>query len=165
MQEAKIKVQYREINKLKLLENNPRTITERQLETLKESIKSNPDYFEARPLIISNRTGENVIIAGNQRYRAAKALGLTQVPCVVLEGLTEEREREIIIRDNVSNGAWDFDLLANEWDETKLANWGVEAVFKAAPLDMDSFFEQSDEAGKKEPKKVTCPHCGEEFEL
>ena len=68
---------------------------------LKESIHSNPDYFEARPIILSDRTGELVIIAGNQRYDASVELGLSDVPTVLLHGLTEEREREIIIRDNV----------------------------------------------------------------
>lgn len=124
------KVQYYEIDELKTLDRNPRTITKKQLEKLKTSIKDNPDYFEARPLILSNRTGSLVIIAGNQRWRAAKALGLEQVPCVLIEGLDEEREREIVIRDNVNNGAWDFDMLANEWDEIKLGEWGVETSWK-----------------------------------
>lgn len=139
MQEVKNKVQYYEIGELKLLENNPRTITGKQLETLKKSIKENPDYFEARPLILSNRTGEKVILAGNQRYRAAQALGMKQVPAVLLEGLTKEREDEIVIRDNVSNGEWDFDILANSWDEEKLAEWGVNCTWA-----------QSDDIDRKE---------------
>lgn len=126
MQEVKNKVRYYAIEELQLLEDNPRTITKKQLETLKTSIKNNPDFFEARPLILSNRTGKNVILAGNQRYRAAQALGMKQVPAVLLEGLDEEREKEIVIRDNVSNGAWDFDVLANNWDESLLQEWGVE---------------------------------------
>ena len=131
MQEVKNKVQYYAIEELQLLEDNPRTITKKQLETLKTSIKNNPDFFEARPLILSNRTGKNVILAGNQRFRAAQALGMKQVPCVLLEGLDEEREKEIVIRDNVSNGAWDMDALANCFDEQKLTEWGVELSWKA----------------------------------
>lgn len=165
MQEVKNKVQYYEIGELKLLENNPRTITSKQLETLKKSIKENPDYFEARPLILSNRTGKLVILAGNQRFRAAQALGMKQVPAVLLEGLTKEREDEIVIRDNVSNGAWDFDILANNWDEKKLGEWGVEGVFQSTQIDMDDFFERADDAPEKEPKKVKCPECGCEFEV
>lgn len=61
---------YRKIEDLKKLGNNPRTISEEQMRILKESIHSNPDYFEARPIILSDRTGELVIIAGNQRYDA-----------------------------------------------------------------------------------------------
>lgn len=102
---------YRKIETLKKLDNNPRTISEEQMQILKESIRCNPDYFEARPIILSDRTGKLVIIAGNQRYEASVELGLPDVPTVLLHGLTEEREREIIIRDNVNNGAWDEKLL------------------------------------------------------
>ena len=118
-------VEYRPVENLNELERNPRQITKENFEILKKSIKDNPDYFEARPVILSNRTGELVVIAGNQRLKAARALGLTEVPTVLLEGLTEEREREIIIRDNVENGEWDFDVLANEWDVDELGEWGV----------------------------------------
>lgn len=125
MKEAKHRTVYRGLSELKKLHNNPRTITKADLEKLKESIQKNPDYFEARPIILSNRTGELMIIAGNQRYEAAKALGLSEVPTVLLEGLTKEREEEIIIRDNVSNGEWDMDLLSALWDPEKLLNWGA----------------------------------------
>lgn len=121
---VKYPVEYRGLGELKKLEHNPRTITKEAMERLKKSIKDNEDYFEARPIILFNRTGELVILAGNQRYEAAKALGIDQVPTVLLEGLTEERECEIVIRDNVELGDWDFDILANEWDVDALLDWG-----------------------------------------
>lgn len=119
-------VEYRAISELNELEGNPRTIKKDDFERLKKSIQDNQDYFEARPIILSDRTGKLVIIAGNQRYKAAKAIGMTEVPTVLLSGLSEEREREIVIRDNVENGEWDMDILANEWDTTDLAEWGVQ---------------------------------------
>ncbi len=122
----KAQVEYRAIADLKELPGNPRTIKKDQFEKLKQSIKDNADYFEARPLILSNRTGELVILAGNQRYKASKALGLKEVPTILLEGLSEEREKEIIIRDNVENGEWNIDMLANEWNPDDLISWGVE---------------------------------------
>lgn len=115
----------RPLNTLVKLENNPRTIKDLEFEKLKTSIKDNQDYFNARPIILSNRTGNLVIIAGNQRYEAALSLGLKEVPTYLIENLTEEREREIVIRDNVSNGEWDYDILANEWDSVELDEWGV----------------------------------------
>ena len=118
-------VEYRAIADLKELPGNPRTIKKDQFEKLKQSIKDNADYFEARPIILSDRTGELVILAGNQRYKAAKAIGLKEVPTILLANLTEEREKEIIIRDNVENGDWDWDALFNEWDTDKLQEWGV----------------------------------------
>ena len=119
-------VEYRAISELNELEGNPRTIKKDDFERLKKSIQDNQDYFEARPLILSDRTGKLVIIAGNQRYKAAKAIGLTEVPTVLLSGLSEEREREIVSRDNVENGEWDMDILANEGDTTDLKEWGAE---------------------------------------
>ena len=138
----------RDISSLIKLEGNPRIIKDRQFESLCKSIKDNPDYFEARPLILSNRTGELVIIAGNQRYEAAKHLNLKKVPTYLIEGLTEEREREIIIRDNVNNGEWDHDILANEWDIDELLEWGVQLpVFgdfseKTKESDTDNLLDQ-----------------------
>lgn len=120
-----MEVIYRKLSDMKKLDGNPRKITQEQLETLKQSIERNKDYFEARPLILSNRTGELVVIAGNQRYEACKQLGIEECPTVLLEGLTEEREKEIIIRDNVSNGEWDEELL-QEWDSELLNDWGVD---------------------------------------
>lgn len=67
---------YRKLEELKKLENNPRTISDEQLDKLKESIRNNPDYFEVEPIILSDRTGELIIIAGNQRYDACISLGM-----------------------------------------------------------------------------------------
>lgn len=125
MTSTREQIKYRKLEDLHKLEGNPRTITGSDFDRLCTSLKDNPDYFEARPLILSDRTGELVILAGNQRYEAAKTIGLTEVPTFLIHGLTEEREREIIIRDNVNNGQWDMDALANEWDQEQLADWGV----------------------------------------
>lgn len=119
-------MQYRKLAELKKLEGNPRIIRDKQFKTLCQSIKDNPDYFEARPCILSNRTGELVIIAGNQRYEAAKFLKMKEVPTFLIEGMTEAREKEIIIRDNISNGEFDMDCLANNWDDLPLKDWGVD---------------------------------------
>ena len=129
MKKLENKAEYLPLSELVKLENNPRTIKKADFEKLKESIKSNPDYFEARPIICSDRTGQNVILGGNQRYEAAKALGLEEVPVIVLHGLDETREREIVIRDNVNNGDWDFDILANDWDTAQLEEWGLEVTY------------------------------------
>ena len=67
-------MEYRKLEDLRKLENNPRKISSEDFQILVKSIKDNPDYFEARPLLLSDRTGELVIIAGNQRYDAAKVL-------------------------------------------------------------------------------------------
>jgi len=120
------KTELRKLSDLNKLPNNPRTIKSDSFQKLCESLKNSPDYFEARPLILSDRTGELIVIAGNQRYEAAKANGLKEVPTYLLSGLTEEKEREIIIRDNVNNGEWNWDALANEWNAEDLESWGLD---------------------------------------
>lgn len=122
-----MEVIYRKLSELKTLENNPRKITQEQLQKLKESIQNNPDYLEARPIVLSDRTGELVIIDGNQRYVACLELGMSEVPSVILHGLTEEREREIIIRANVNNGEWDVSRLF-DWNYMDLMEWGLDGV-------------------------------------
>lgn len=160
-------VKYRNLQELKLLDNNPRTITKEKMDKLINSIRDNADYFEARPIICSDRTGELVILAGNQRYRAAKSLGLKEVPTIVLSGLSEEKEREIIIRDNVELGSWDIDSLANSWEINELNDWGVELV-SYNENDLDDFFKNdigNNNENKNKAKTVKCPGCGMEFEI
>lgn len=134
---------YRKLKDVKLLANNPREIGNAEFQTLCKSVADNPDYFEARPLILSDRTGELVTIAGNMRYRAAKHNKQKEVPTILLSGLTQEREAEIIIRDNVNNGSWDADTLANEWSDYPLADWG---------LDVPGFEEVEPETRDAEPQ-------------
>lgn len=120
-----MKTLYRKLKELKKHPNNPREITKEDFEILKKSINDNSEYFEARPILLSNRTGELVIIAGNMRYEAARSLGLKEVPTFLMEGLSELKESEIAIRDNVQNGRWDFDVLSG-WDDLPLTDWGVD---------------------------------------
>lgn len=135
------KIIYRKLSEFKPLKNNPRYITDRDFNILCESIKTLPKYFEARPILLSDRTGELIIIAGNMRYQAAKKIGLEQVPTYLIEGLTEEKEKEIIIRDNVQNGKWDFEILANDWDLDQIESWGVDIP----DVDLDPEPEEAEE--------------------
>jgi hypothetical protein len=130
-------MQYRKLVDLKELVGNPREISHKDFAVLCKSISDNPKYFEARPIILSNRTGELVIIAGNMRYKAAVKLDLKKVPTFLIEGLTERKEQEITIRDNVSNGEWDFDALANAWSDLPLSEWGIKVpgVFSAEEIE------------------------------
>ena len=153
-------MQYRKLTELKKLTDNPRIIRDKEFKNLCQSIKDNPKFFEARPLILSDRTGELVIIAGNQRYEAAKALKMKEAPTYLMEGLTEEKEKEITIRDNTNQGEWDMDSLANAWGDLPLADWGVKM-----PEDWQNEpnFEPGTEAdqGRLDEKAPTvCPKCG-----
>ena len=147
-------MQYRKLSDLKKLEGNPRQISNKDFAILCKSIQDNPKYFEARPLILSDRTGELIIIAGNMRYEAAKKLKIKQVPTFLIEGLDEIKEKEIIIRDNVSNGEFDWDALANAWSDLPLNDWGVDipadwAADQVEPADAEPQIDKAAELNKK----------------
>jgi hypothetical protein len=67
-----------------------------------------------------------MVLGGNMRLKACKEAGLTEVPILKAEDLTEEQQREFIIKDNVGYGEWDWEQLANEWDADQLEKWGLD---------------------------------------
>ncbi len=120
-QKAKIKLSSLQKNK-----NNPRYITADKLEKLKASIESFEQMLEARPIVTDE---DGIILGGNMRYEALKALGYKEIPAAwvkTLTGLTDEQKREFLIKDNVGFGAWDWDTLANEWESELLTDWGLD---------------------------------------
>lgn len=108
------------------LPSNPRQWTKAQLDNLKASIEETPELLEARGCIVDYHEGKYVCLGGNMRYAACKALGMSELPCyVVPEGTTILKKKQIVAKDNVSMGDWDFDALANEWSDMDLEGWGV----------------------------------------
>jgi len=104
-------------------EKNPRYIKEKEFKELIKSVRNFPQMMEARPIIVDEN---NVILGGNMRYKAALELGYKDVHIIRITDATEEQKREFIIKDNVSKGEWDWDMLANEWDMQELDEWGLE---------------------------------------
>lgn len=106
------------------LPSNPRQWTKAQLDNLKASIEETPELLEARGCIVDYHEGKYVCLGGNMRYAACKALGMSELPCyVVPEGTSVLKKKEIVAKDNVSMGDWDFDALANEWSDMDLEGW------------------------------------------
>jgi len=120
------KIEFLPIGAVHLNERNPRLIKDAAFKRLVKSLQESPDLFRARPLLCSDRTGRLVILGGNMRYLAAKELNYTEVPVIIMKGLTEDQERAIIIRDNGAFGEWDFSVLASAWSDLPLGDWGVE---------------------------------------
>jgi ParB-like chromosome segregation protein Spo0J len=104
-------------------EDNPRTITDEKLKGLIESVKKFPKMLELRPIVINK---DNVVLGGNMRLKACIGAGLKEVPVLRADDLTEEQQKEFIIKDNVSGGAWDWDILGSEWNKDELENWGLD---------------------------------------
>lgn len=132
-----VKMEYRNIDEVAKLERNPRKISKKELQGLIKSIEQLPDYFEAHPIVLSDRTGKLVVIDGNQRLEAAKRLGLKQVPTVLMTGLSEERERKVILLANKSAGVWDYEMLANEWDLQLLEDCNIEIPNVSIDVDVE----------------------------
>jgi DNA modification methylase len=131
-----------DINLLKENPDNPRTITDAKFQQLIESVKNFPQMLEARP--IAFKTGY-VVLGGNMRLRACKAAGLKQVWAIDLSGLTEEQQREFIIKDNVGYGAWDWEAIQADWPEAE--EWGLDIpdAFKVVPEATEDDYEIPDE--------------------
>lgn len=116
------KFKYISVNKLKNHPSNPRVIKNSQFKILCESIRENPEFFETRPILYNK---EGIIFAGNQRFRAAKEIGMKEVPAVLMD-VSEAKQKELMIRDNRIQGEWDFDVLSNEWEFEDLRTWGFD---------------------------------------
>ena len=105
---------------------NPRQWTQTDIDRIARSLRETPELFEMRPCIVYPHGDKFVILGGNLRYTGAKANKDKDVPCIVMpEDTPVEKLREIVVKDNGSFGQWDYDMLANEWDDLPLADWGV----------------------------------------
>jgi len=152
-----VKIEYVAIDRLKEHPNNPRTIQDDDFERLVESIKKNKEFFEVRP-ILANEKG--IVFAGNQRLKAAKFLGMEKVPAAFMD-VTEEQEKELMIRDNIANGEWDYALLSDTFDVEMLLSLGMDMPKN---MDIDYSNEEIDTGELTEDLNTTCPKCGFEFE-
>lgn len=107
------------------LPKNPRYIRDTKFEALVESIRTSPEFLDARPLIVyPMENGNYIVLCGNMRLRACRELNLSDVPCyVLLKNTPTEKLREYTIKDNMSYGDIDWDSIANEWDMEELKEW------------------------------------------
>lgn len=150
------------LNDLIPTKNNPRQIKKDDFERLKKSVKSFPQMLDIREIVVDEN---NRILGGHQRVKALLANGEKEVNVKVVEGLSEEEKREFVIRDNVQNGEWDFDMLANEWSDLDLHDWGILNAPSSELNISDNDFMQDTEITKNKNKTVVCPECGAEFEV
>ena len=111
------------ISDIKLNPNNPRLIKDDKFAKLVKSVQEFPEMLEIRPIVVNS---DMVVLGGNMRLKACKEAGIKEVPIIIADNLTEEQQREFLIKDNVSGGEWDWNLLANEWDTEQLIDWGLD---------------------------------------
>jgi ParB family chromosome partitioning protein len=117
-----MKIEKRLIKDLKPAEYNPRQSTEKQENKLKQSLEK---FGVVEPIIVNeNEDRKNIIVGGHFRVRELKKLGYKEVDCVLVN-LSIQDEKELNIRLNANTGQWDWDLLANEFEDFELTEWGM----------------------------------------
>ena len=156
------------VSELVPYENNAKKHTNEQIEAVEASIK---EFGFRNPVIVwHNADGRPEVVAGHARITAAKKLGMKKVPCVFCDDLTDAQRRALTLADNQTTmmTGWDFDTLAYELDtlcgEFDMSSFGFDAIYSA---NIDELFTDNGITQEREqsPKTVTCPHCGETFEI
>lgn len=150
MKTMKIKLSELESNKGQIegLPKNPRKWEKKELDLLKRSMDDTPELTEARGCVVIKNGKKYVILGGNMRYAAAKALGWEEISCHVLPQDTPVEElKAIVIKDNGSFGQWNWDELANSWEDMDLVGSGVIKSW------VGSADEEIDEGPEKEKKE------------
>ena len=105
---------------------NPRVKNDSKYQKLLKSLSDFPEMKEIRELVVVPYENEFVVVGGNMRLKALKELGEKEALCKVLpDTFTPEQINEFIIKDNLSFGDWDFELL-NDWDSGMLEDWGLD---------------------------------------
>jgi len=141
-----------EIRKLTEIRNNPenpRYIRDEKFEKLVKSLKDFPEMIGARPLVVNQRMEA---LGGNMRLKAMIEAGWTECPVIQVDW-SEEKQREFIIKDNLGYGEWDWDMLANEWNEEELQEWGMDT-----PVNWEQ--EEEEEVQSKTKESIICEVCG-----
>ncbi len=155
------------INEIQLNQDNPRLIREDSFNKLVNSIKQFPQMLDIRPIVVNK---DMIILGGNMRYKACVEAGMTEIPVVIADNLTKEQEKEFLVKDNVSGGEWDWDILANEWDNQELIDWGVdvwlpdEDISNNTDYSMQTVDEKLDRFLDAKIKNITIPFESEEFD-
>jgi hypothetical protein len=149
------------VKTLKANPNNPRVIRDEKFKKLVKSIQEFPEMLEARPVVVNP---DMVVLGGNMRLKALREAGVEEAP-VYVASWDEVKQRQFIIKDNVGFGEWDWDALANEWNEEELQEWGLD--IPGFDLDADGLGEDFDlPDGDKEPfQQMTFTLADEQAEV
>lgn len=144
------------------LPKNPRQWDSDDLDRTFASIVEDPDFLEDRPMLAVENGKDLIVFAGNLRLSAIRKTEYKTAPVVIYEPETDE-DRETVkrraMKDNGEFGSWDWDTLANEWQDEvdKLADWGVETpgYFGGEDIDVGGLFDESKKAGKEPTLAIT----------
>jgi len=136
-----MKTEVIKLSQIKRNPNNPRILKDDKFKKLVKSIKDFPQMLDIRPIVVND---DMIVLGGNMRLKACKEAGLKEVPVIKVKDLTEEQQREFIVKDNVGFGEWDWELLANEWDYEQLEDWGLDLEFDKIEEDSEGLTDEDD---------------------
>ena len=145
------------IQEVKLNPNNPRLIKDEKFKKLVQSIKDFPEMLNIRPIVVNQ---DMIILGGNMRYKACKEAGLKEIPIIIAD-LTEDQQREFLIKDNTSGGEWDWEVLANEWNSEELEAWGLDVP----SFEVDEVLEAEEDDFDATPPTVAKTVLGDLYEI
>jgi len=143
-----IEVKVVKINDIKSNPNNPRIIKDNKFKKLVESIKNFPEMIKVRPIVVNT---DMIVLGGNMRLKAMKEAGLKEAPIQIVDW-DEQKQKEFIIKDNVGFGEWDWDELANNWDEAELNDWALDVWINKENDDLLEFGEKTEDEVSNAPK-------------
>lgn len=151
------------ISEVKLNPNNPRIIKDDKFRKLVKSIQEFPEMLDIRPIVVN---GDMVVLGGNMRYKACKEAGLKEIPIIMADHLTEEQAKQFIIKDNVSGGEWDWEMLHKDWNIEEVKEWGVDVWTPASDINLDDFFSEDNQKEEKEQKfQIVLDYTEEEYNM
>jgi DNA modification methylase len=145
------------IQEVKLNPNNPRLIKDDKFKKLVQSIKDFPEMLNIRPIVVNQ---DMIILGGNMRYKACKEAGLKEI-AIIKTDLSEEKQREFLIKDNTSGGEWDWEVLENEWDSEQLEEWGLDIP----AFETDEVLEAEEDDFDTTPPKEPITVLGDLYEI
>ena len=151
-------MQLENIQEIKNNENNPRIIKDYKFKQLVKSIKEFPEMLKLRPIVVNS---EMIVLGGNMRLKACKEAGLKEVWILKADELTEQQQREFIVKDNVGFGEWDWDVLANEWNNQQLEDWGLDLL----PFEEEDVLEAKEDDFDTTPPEIAETVLGDLYEI
>jgi DNA modification methylase len=146
------------ITEIKSNPNNPRLIKDHKFKQLVKSIQDFPQMLELRPIVIDEN---NMVLGGNMRLKACIEAGMTDVPVIHANNLSEEKKKEFIIKDNIAFGEHNWDILANSWNVEELTEWGLDIP----NFDIESLEAQEDDFAAPDGGIETDIVLGDLFEI
>jgi ParB-like chromosome segregation protein Spo0J len=111
------------ISEIKPNPNNPRIIKDDKFAKLVKSIQEFPEMLKLRTIVVND---DMIVLGGNMRLKACKEAGLKEVPIIKASNLTEQQQKEFIIKDNVGFGEHNWEILCVDWNLEELAEWGLD---------------------------------------